>query len=702
MKSKLAFLFAFTVAVHGLCNESDVLGDDKQSAEKVTFKDHVLPIFRAKCGACHNASDRNGGLILDNYAGMMEGGSSGTVVEGGDPDASYLWALVTHESEPKMPPDADKLPDAELAVIRKWIEAGLLETTSSTAMVSDKPSLAKVEIAPGQRPSEIAMPQSYLGDPTVLPSRANAVTALAVSPWAPLAAVSGHRQVTLFNSQTLDVLGVLPYPEGQPHIIRFSPTGDLLLVGGGRGGASGKVVVFDVRTGERRIEVGDEYDAVLSADISPDQTMIALGGPKRMLRVYSTATGELLYEKKKHTDWMTAVCFSPDGVLLATGDRANGLIVWEAHTGQIFYDLVGHKGPISDVSWRPDSNVVASASEDGNVKLWDMNNGREVKNWGAHGGGVMSLDYTRDGQLVSVGRDKLARLWNGDGGKVRDFGGLPDLGMEVAYDAESKRILAGDWTGTLIIWNADDGKELGRLNTNPPTLAMRIEEVSQAFTAVQNEANTKTSQLAEMQKQIADKQAAADKAKADAAAMMEKAKQVAAAKQKAEQEQKAKAESLAKMTESLKQAQTKAAADQEALNKAAQTLAAAEQALAKAKQAFEAATKTKTGAQTALAEAQKAAASVQTAMTETKKQADAAQQSLTQALAAEKAANESAAAAKAAAEQAMAKAKISDEQQKALQQAQAESQAAKQRVEQLKAQLEQLKAAQQQLSAKAQ
>ncbi|MCA9055450.1 MAG: hypothetical protein KDA75_16530, partial [Planctomycetaceae bacterium] len=606
--------YFFGIACIGLV-ASTVSADDKP-AEKVTFKDHVLPIFRAKCGSCHNANDRKGGLILDSYAGMMEGGSSGGVVEGGDPDASYLWGLITHESEPKMPPNADKLPEAELALIRTWIEGGLLETMDSKAKVSDKPSLAKVEIAPGQRPAEVAMPSRYFGDPTIVPPHANAVTALAVSPWAPLAAVSGHRQVTIFNSQSLDVLGVLPFPEGQPEIIRFSPAGDLLLVGGGRGGAAGKVVVFDVRTGERKIEVGDEYDSVLSADISPDQTMIALGGPKRMLRVYSTATGELLYEKKKHTDWITAVAFSPDGVLLATGDRANGLIVWEAHTGQIFYDLIGHKGAISDVSWRPDSNVLASASEDGNVKLWDMNNGAEVKNWGAHGGGAMSLDYTRDGQLVSVGRDKVARLWNGDGAKVRDFGGLADLGMEVAYDAESKRIMAGDWTGTLIIWNADDAAELGRMDTNPPTLAMRIEKTSQVFAAVSGEAQEKTAQFTAMQKEIADRQAAAEKALADAAAMAEKAKQAAAAKAAAEQEQKARAEALAKTMESLKQAQAKAATDQEALTKAAQTLAAAEEALAKAKQAFESAAKNKESAQTALTEAQKAATTVEAAMVE--------------------------------------------------------------------------------------
>ena len=78
------------------------------AAEKITYNDHILPLFKAKCGSCHNANDRKGGLTLDNYAGTMQGGSSGTVVEGGDSGASYLWSLVNHDSEPKMPPNADK------------------------------------------------------------------------------------------------------------------------------------------------------------------------------------------------------------------------------------------------------------------------------------------------------------------------------------------------------------------------------------------------------------------------------------------------------------------------------------------------------------------------------------------------------------------------------------------------------------------
>ena len=87
-----------------------------------------------------------------------------------------------------------------------------------------------------------------------------------------------------------------------------------------------------MKTGKRIAKIGDELDAVLAADLNPQQTLVALGGPNRTVRIYSTETGEQLHEIKKHTDWVYGLQFSPDGVLLASCDRSGGVFVWEADT----------------------------------------------------------------------------------------------------------------------------------------------------------------------------------------------------------------------------------------------------------------------------------------------------------------------------------------------------------------------------------
>ena len=233
-----------------------------------------------------------------------------------------------------MPPNQDKLPEPKLALIKKWIEGGALENKGSKVVVKKKTSVAMAAPAGAAKPAgPPAVPEGLLKQPVVVSERAAAITALAASPWAPVVAVAGHKQIVLYHSDNGKTLGVLPYPEGIPYVLRFSRNGELLLAGGGRGGASGQVVVFNVRTGKRLVTVGDELDSVLAADISSDHKFVALGGPQKMLRIYSTETGELVHSIKKHTDWIYTIEFSPDGVLLASGDRANGLFVWETETG---------------------------------------------------------------------------------------------------------------------------------------------------------------------------------------------------------------------------------------------------------------------------------------------------------------------------------------------------------------------------------
>lgn len=490
-------------------------GEKKEPEKKITYEEHILPLFREKCGSCHNANDKKGDLVLDNYSAAMQGGASGEVINtNGEPANSQLYLVMTHESEPVMPPGQPKLADAQLELVRKWIEQGALQNAGSKAKIKKKSVVTASAASSMKRPEGPApMPEATLPlEPVVVTSRANAVTALTANPWSPLLAVSGHHQILLYNAQTLDLVGVLPYPEGQPHILKFSRNGSILLAGGGRGGQNGQVVLFDIKTGKRIAQIGGEYDAVLAADISPDQSLVALGGPKKMLRVYEVATGDLLYESKKHTDWITAIEFSPDGVLLASGDRSNGLVVWEAYTGREFYFLTGHTGAINDVSWSPDSNTLASGSEDGTIRLWEMQNGSQVKNFGAHGGGVQALDFTLDVRIVSTGRDRVTKLFDANGNKQRDFPATPDVGMEVCYSAETDRVYAGDLSGRLLAWNAKDGTSAGETLTNPASVTAQLATAQAEAEKSRQQLAAATGSWEGLKKQLSDRQATAEAA----------------------------------------------------------------------------------------------------------------------------------------------------------------------------------------------
>jgi len=495
-------------------------GEDAAPKEaRITYDDHISEIFRSQCFKCHNQDRKKGGLALNTYGLAMEGGSSGKVIKPGEPGSSRLLALISHLEEPHMPPKGGKMADGILETVRKWIAGGAPENKSSKIKLPARPRLELSVSEPTAKPKgPPPMPRGLSLEPVMRTQQTSSVTAIACSPWAPLVAVAGQKQVLLYNTDTSELAGVLPFPEGTAHILKFSRNAGLLLAGGGRGAHSGKVVLWNIRTGERIVELGDEYDSVLAADISSDHSMVALGGSSKMLRIYSTSDGELLHDIKKHTNWIFSLEFSPDGVLLASGDRNGGLHVWESVTGREYLALRGHASAITAVSWRADSNIVASASEDSTIRLWEMENGRQVRSWNAHGGGTLAMQFHRNGQLVSCGRDRATKLWDQSGKQQRAFEAFGDLALRVTVDHNCKRVIAGDWNGEIRMWNAADGKRVANLSLNPVNLSARLKKAMGPLAGLQSEYDKHASEQTRLLNITKALKAALDKSNAAAAA----------------------------------------------------------------------------------------------------------------------------------------------------------------------------------------
>jgi WD40 repeat protein len=491
--------------------------------EKVTYQDHVLPIFRNACNNCHNPDKKKAGLDLTTFQSTLAGGDNGSVINAGDPSGSKLYKVITHADEPTMPPKRDKLAQAELETVRKWIAGGLLDTANGKAAPMSKPKIDLGAVVVSGKPTgPAAMPKDLIAEPIVRTQRPGAVESLASSPWAPVIAVGGQKQIVLYHSQSLDVLGILPFNEGVPRVLQFSRNGTVLLAAGGQGAKLGKVVLFDVATGNRLTDIGDELDEVLAADISGDQKIVALGGPSRLVKGYDVADGKELYSIKKHTDWVTAVAMSPNGEYLASGDRAGNLYVFEAKTGGEVYNLSGHKEEIDALCFRGDSQVLMSASKDGTVKLWEMAEGKNIKSINAHNGGVTSAVFAHDGAIVTCGRDKTVKVWDAAGNTPKPLApAFNELAMHVTFDSEGQRVFAGDWSGVLRVWQISDGKVLGELSPNPPRISDRLEAAIKKL-AESEPAIAKAEAELKAAKEAAAK---ADAENKEAAATVEKAKQ---------------------------------------------------------------------------------------------------------------------------------------------------------------------------------
>lgn len=473
--------------------------------DKTTYTDHVLPLIESHCAKCHNPDKKKGDLDLTTYQGTLKGGGSGAAVVPGNPDSSRLWKSIVQSEDPTMPPNKPPLPEKELAVFKKWIAGGLLESSGSKAIVASKPTVdLSLKVSNTGKPEgPPPMPRELPIEPVLHTARGNPINGLAVSPWAPLVAVAGQKQILLYHTDTLALLGILPFSEGQPWDLKFSRSGKLLIAGGGHGAKSGRVLLWNVETGARIATVGNEYDTVLAADLSPDQARVALGGPDRLIKIYSTKSGELEHKLKKHTDWVTALAFSPDGEFLATGDRNGGVSLWDSESGQELFTTAGHKSAVTAVNWRSDSKLVASSSEDGTAKLWETGEGKLAKTWNAHAAGVLCIAYARDGKIVTSGRDGAVTTWDASGTKLKSFDLSGEPALRCAYTHDGARVIATDFAGRVAVWEAKDGKRAGELDANPLPLAAQLTAAQRKVEELQSRGDQPSPAVVSAEKELA-------------------------------------------------------------------------------------------------------------------------------------------------------------------------------------------------------
>lgn len=96
------------------------------SAAEVDFERDIAPILEERCWFCHGEDEQESNLRLDLRHRMLKGGDSGlSAVVPGKPDKSYLIELVSHDDdEMRMPPDEEKIPAEEIALLTEWIKQG--------------------------------------------------------------------------------------------------------------------------------------------------------------------------------------------------------------------------------------------------------------------------------------------------------------------------------------------------------------------------------------------------------------------------------------------------------------------------------------------------------------------------------------------------------------------------------------------------
>lgn len=90
--------------------------------EPVDFAHDVLPILQKHCARCHTNGRYEAELSFDTREAILE---SEVVVPGKSHDSALIERLTSDDPDVRMPAEAEPLSEDEIAVIARWIDAGL-------------------------------------------------------------------------------------------------------------------------------------------------------------------------------------------------------------------------------------------------------------------------------------------------------------------------------------------------------------------------------------------------------------------------------------------------------------------------------------------------------------------------------------------------------------------------------------------------
>jgi WD40 repeat protein len=396
---------------------------------------------------------------MTDFALLQKGGESGSAaIVPGHPEKSYLIdQIMPSGGKAEMPKDAPPLTDAEIALIRKWIEQGAKDDTPA----SNRPQY------------DAEHPPIYMAPPVL--------KSVEFSPQGDLLAISGYHEVLLHKPDGSGLAGRLVGQSERIESARFSPDGKFLAVTGGSPGRFGELQIWDVQKRELKLSLMIGYDTMYGASWAPNGKMVAVGCPDNTIRAFDPESGKQVLFSGAHNDWVLDTTFSVNSDHLITVSRDMSMKLIEVATERFIDNITSItpgalKGGLISIDRHPTKDELLCGGADGAPKIFKMvrtearkigDNANLIREFAAMPGRVFGVAYNSDGSRIAAGCSSdgagEVRVYNAADGTVVWKAEIPEGGIfTVDFSPDGKTVAAGGFDGDVRLYNAADGTLLKR------------------------------------------------------------------------------------------------------------------------------------------------------------------------------------------------------------------------------------------------
>lgn len=195
-----------------------------------------------------------------------------------------------------------------------------------------------------------------------------------------------------------------------------------------------------------------------------------------------------------------------DGRLMATGHRSGKIVVWNTETWKPIWSSTTTSMPVECVSLSANGRYVAAGGKDGTIRVWEVVDGSEPAVWSEHTSSIITLEFhPKELELMSLSQDGTIKFWplvpriasifidgetpvavssdgrrvataSGDKLTIRNLDSQPICSIrsprrgtiDSTFRTDGRRVAIRPGDGSIQIWDADTGKVLSRLTSDPP------------------------------------------------------------------------------------------------------------------------------------------------------------------------------------------------------------------------------------------